>query len=48
MLRYRSTPMTEDMTLLGFSQLTVYMSSEQNDTDVMVVLHDIDENGDKL
>ena len=48
MLTYRTTPMTEDTTLLGFSQLTFYMSSEQKDTDVMVVLHDIDESGDTL
>jgi predicted acyl esterase len=40
--------MAEDTTILGFSQLTFYLSSEQKDTDVMVVLHDIDENGDTL
>jgi len=48
MLAYRTAPMADDTTLLGFSQLTFYMSSEQKDTDVMVVLHDIDENGDTL
>jgi predicted acyl esterase len=47
-LAYRTPPMTEDTTILGFSQLTFYMSSEQKDTDVMVVLHDIDENGNTL
>ena len=47
-LSYRTAPMTEDITILGFSQLTFYLSSEQKDTDVMVVLHDVDENGDTL
>ena len=47
-LSYRTAPMSEDTTILGFSQLTFYMSSEQADTDVMVVLHDIDEDGNTL
>lgn len=47
-LTYRTAPMTEDTTILGFSQLTFYMSSQQKDTDVMVVLHDIDESGNTL
>ena len=47
-LSYRTEPMAEDMTLLGFSQLTFYLSSEQTDTDVMVVLHDIDPQGNTL
>ena len=47
-LSYRTAPMAEDMTLLGFSQLTFYLSSERTDTDVMVVLHDIDEQGNTL
>ena len=47
-LSYRTEPVAEDMTLLGFSQLTFYLSSEQRDTDVMVVLHDLDERGNTL
>ena len=47
-LGYRTAPMAEDTTIMGFSQFTFYMSSEQKDTDVMVVLHDIDESGDTL
>ena len=47
-LSYRTEPMAEDVTLLGFSQFTFYLSSEQTDTDVMVVLHDIDEQGNTL
>jgi putative CocE/NonD family hydrolase len=47
-LTYRTAPMADDTTILGFSQFTFYMSSEQKDTDVMVVLHDIDENGNTL
>jgi putative CocE/NonD family hydrolase len=47
-LTYRTAPMTEDTTILGYPQLTFYLSSEQKDTDIMVTLHDIDENGDSL
>ena len=47
-LSYRTEPMADDVTILGFSQLTFHMSSERTDTDVMVVLHDIDEQGNTL
>ena len=48
-LDYRTEPMTEDTTILGYSQFTFYLSSDQQtDTDVMVTLHDVDEHGNIL
>lgn len=48
-LNYRTEPVTEDTTILGYSQFTFYLSSDQQrDTDVMVTLHDVDEQGNIL
>lgn len=47
-LSYRTPPMAEDTTILGYPELTFYLSAEQKDTDVMVTLHDIDEGGNTL
>lgn len=47
-LTYRTPPMTEDTTVLGYSQFTFYLSSEQKDTDIMITLHDIDEQGNAM
>ena len=44
-LFYRSEPVADDTTILGFTQATLYVGSSQPDTDIMVVLHDIDEAG---
>jgi len=45
-LAYRTAGLTEDLTLLGSAQLTFYVSSEQPDTDFMVVLHDVGPGGE--
>jgi hypothetical protein len=47
-LTYRTAPMTEDTAILGLPQLTFYVSSEQNDTDFLVTLHDVDQAGNTL
>lgn len=44
-LSYQTDALTSDMTLLGFSQLDFFFSSTEPDTDMMVVLHDVDEHG---
>lgn len=45
-LTYRTAPLQSDVTLLGYTQLDMYFSSNQPDTSMMMVLHDIDEQGD--
>jgi uncharacterized protein len=47
-LRYLSAPMTDDMTLLGAPSLTMYLSSEQSDTDLMAVLYDVSPAGETV
>jgi predicted acyl esterase len=47
-LSYRTEPMAEDMTLIGLPQLTFYFSCEQEDTDFMFTLKDIDPAGNTL
>lgn len=48
-LNYRTEPVIEDTTILGYPQFTFYLSSDQQrDTDVMVTLHDVDEQGNIL
>jgi len=47
-LSYQTEPMAEDVTLLGLPQLTFYFSCEQEDTDFMFTLKDIDSTGDTL
>lgn len=42
---YRTEPFEADAALLGFTQLKLYFSSSEANTDIMVVLHDVDENG---
>jgi predicted acyl esterase len=37
--------MAEDTTILGFTQVNLFIGSSQPDTDLMVVLHDVDEAG---
>jgi len=44
-LAYRTAPMKGDLTLLGAPQLTLYMASDQPDTDLMAVLHDVAPDG---
>lgn len=44
-LFYRSLPMENDMAIVGLPQLDIFLSSTQPDTDLMVVLHDVDEAG---
>jgi uncharacterized protein len=44
-LLYRTAPLQSDMTLLGFTQLDLFFSSTERDTDIMVVLHDVDQRG---
>jgi hypothetical protein len=39
-LWYRTLPLREDMTIIGSPTVTLYVSSEQKDTDFMAVLHD--------
>jgi putative CocE/NonD family hydrolase len=45
-LAYRTPVLTEDLTLLGPAQLTFWVSTEQKDTDFMVVLHDVGPEGE--
>lgn len=40
-LSYRTAPMTEDTAILGSPVVTLYVSSQQKDTDFMVALHDV-------
>jgi putative CocE/NonD family hydrolase len=47
-LSYRTPPMTSDITLLGLPQLKFFVSSEQNDTDFMITLKDVDKEGNTL
>jgi predicted acyl esterase len=47
-LAYRSAPMKKDTTILGSAQITLYFSTEQKDTDFMVVMHDISPSGETL
>jgi predicted acyl esterase len=44
-LLYQTAPLENDMTLLGFTQMDLFFSSTEPDTDMMVVMHDIDEHG---
>jgi uncharacterized protein len=44
-LTYQTAPLQSDVTLLGYTQFDMYFSSDQPDTSVMIVLHDIDEQG---
>ncbi len=41
-LNYRTAPLVEDLVILGVPQLTFYASSDQEDTDFLVTLKDID------
>jgi putative CocE/NonD family hydrolase len=45
-LSYRSSPVTVDTAIVGSPQLRFYASSQQSNTDFMVVLHDVAPNGD--
>jgi putative CocE/NonD family hydrolase len=47
-ISYRTPPMDDDMMVLGTPIVSVFMSSQQTDTDIMVVLHDIDPEGNTL
>ena len=46
--RYRSEPMPADLTIIGAPQVTFHVTSERDDTDFMVALHDISPTGDTL
>lgn len=45
-LRYRGAPVAADTAIVGTPQLTLYASSELENTDFMAVLHDVSANGD--
>jgi putative CocE/NonD family hydrolase len=47
-LNYRSEPMDADMSILGVPQVTIYASSNQEDTDFLLTLKDIDPAGNTL
>jgi putative CocE/NonD family hydrolase len=47
-LAYRTVPVEEDVTIVGAPQLTLFLSSDQRDTDLMVALHDIAPDGNTL
>jgi uncharacterized protein len=47
-LSYRTEPMPEDTTILGFPRLKFAFSSEQKDTDFMFTLKDVDPQGNTL
>ena len=47
-LGYRSEPLTADLTIIGAPQVAFHVTSERDDTDFMVVLHDISPTGDTL
>lgn len=42
---YRTEPFQVDTALLGYTQLRLFFSSTETNTDIMVVLHDVDEKG---
>lgn len=45
-LSYRSSPMSTDTAILGSPQLRLHVTSEQADTDFLVVLHDVSPRGE--
>ena len=47
-LSYRTPPMTSDTVLLGSPQLTIFVSTDQTDTDFLFTLKDIDPSGNTL
>jgi uncharacterized protein len=44
-VRYQTDPLPEDLMLLGAPVLTLHLSSEQTDTDLMAVLYDLSPDG---
>jgi putative CocE/NonD family hydrolase len=44
-LRYRSAPHAKDLAILGAPVLTLHMSAETGETDLMAVLHDVGPDG---
>ena len=47
-LVYRTAPFAEDLPVLGSARLVLHVSAEAEDTDFMVVLHDIGPDGETL
>ena len=47
-IHYRTPPLEEDLAIVGTPVVTLYLSSELEDTDIMVVLYDIDPEGNTL
>ena len=47
-LIYRSAPLVEDLPVLGSARLVLHASAEAEDTDFMVVLHDVGPDGETL
>ncbi len=47
-LSYRTAPAAEDTVILGAPLLTLHMSAERADTDLMVALHDVSPEGQVL
>ena len=47
-LVYRTAPLEEDLPILGSARLVLHASAEAEDTDFMVVLHDIGPDGETL
>jgi len=47
-LHYKTAPLERDIGIAGTAVLTLYLSSEVADTDIMAVLYDIDQEGNTL
>ncbi|MCY4399026.1 MAG: CocE/NonD family hydrolase [Gemmatimonadetes bacterium] len=47
-LIYRSAPFEDDLPILGSARLVLHVSAQAEDTDLMVVLHDIGPDGETL
>jgi putative CocE/NonD family hydrolase len=47
-LTYRTAPMADDLGIVGSPQLAFWVTSDRDDTDFMVALHDVSPEGDTL